>query len=81
MGPSDRQDKSCDDPSKPHLTVRLAPSESLDGTERLRKAYELVLSVEAGGGQLSTDTGGASLLAEQQGATEGGGAAEPADGE
>ena len=81
VGSPDRQDKPGDLAPKPLFNVRLVPAEASDGPERLRKAYELVLRVEAGVEQLSASTDGASIPAEQQRATESSGAAEPADGE
>ena len=76
-----QHEKRRDHPQRPPLTVRLAPAESSDGFERLRRAYELVLSLEAEGEQLLTGTGEASLLTEPRGTQERSGAAEPADGE
>lgn len=61
--------------------MRLAPAESSDGFERLRRAYELVLSVEAGGEQLLTGTGGASLLTEPKDTQDRSGPVESAAGE
>ena len=61
MSSPDRRDKPRDHQQRPPLTVRLVPAESSDAPERLRRAYELVLSVEAGCDQLLTGTGEASL--------------------
>ena len=73
---TNRHDKPRDHPLRPPLIVRLAPAESSDGPERLRRAYELVLSLEAEGEQLLT---GASPLTEPKVTTER--AVKAADGE
>ncbi len=45
LGSSDRQNESGGHPTKRQFTVRLVPAGSSDAPERLRKAYELILTV------------------------------------
>ena len=80
MSSANRHDKPRDAPQRPPLAVRLVPAESSDAPERLRRAYELVLSVEAGFDQLLTGTGEASLP-EPKGMQERSGPVESADRE
>ncbi len=75
---ANRHDKPRDAPQRPPLAVRLVPAESSDAPERLQRAYELVLSVEADGEQLLT---GASPLTEPKDTQDRSGPVESAAGE